>query len=159
MRTINKVILLGNVARAPELKTTINGKTFCTFTIATHKEFFKDNQKVTVPEFHNVVAWGNLGEIAGNFCEKGRLVYLEGNLKTRNWEGDSGGKVFRTEIIASNLIALSPSKEQGAENEDSYQSDSPNVDHLNSSRKATQISAVNEDDFFGASEDDFFSSK
>lgn len=141
MRTVNSVTLLGNIAREPDMRVTSSGKEFATFVIATHRETLKNGERSTIPDFHNLVAWGNLAQIAKNFCNKGRLVYIEGHLKTRSWEGDNGEKVFRTEVIATNIIALSPS-------------DSFTESHNDS---GGNIENINTEDFFNASEDDFFS--
>ncbi|MEI7511299.1 MAG: single-stranded DNA-binding protein [Candidatus Peregrinibacteria bacterium] len=137
MRTVNTVTLLGNIARIPLVRTTTNGKKFSTFVLATHREWVEGEERKSTPEFHNIVAWGNLAEIAENFCSKGRLVYVEGYLKTRSWEHENGAKIFRTEVVATNIIALN--KPMGHE-EEGEMSDMPVVD---------------EDDFFASSDTDF----
>ena len=144
MRTINNVTLLGNIARDPEMKVTINGKEFATFVIATHRESVKNGEKITIPEFHNIVAWGNLAHIANNFCKKGRLVYIEGHLKTRSWEHESGVRVFKTEIIATNIIALSS---------DDLEKNNSKIPEENTKES---LSNIDTDYFFSATEDDFF---
>lgn len=141
MRTVNSVTLLGNIARLPEIKITSGGKKFATFVIATHKDASRDQGRSTVSEFHNIVAWGNLSSIAENFCQKGRLVYIEGYLKTRSWEHENGAKIFRTEIVATNIIAL---------NSDSLE-DEPHSGLV----EGVKTNDAN-DHFFDASEDDFF---
>lgn len=140
MRTVNTVTLLGNIARPPEMKTTIAGKEFATFVIATHRESVKDGQKITIPEFHNLVAWGNLAHIAKSFCMKGRLVYIEGHLKTRSWDHESGQRIFKTEVITTNIIALS--SEEANEYKEKASSETPLEE--------------DSDDFFSATKDDFF---
>lgn len=144
MRTVNTVTLLGNIARSPEMKVTMAGKEFATFVIATHRESMRDGEKITIPEFHNLVAWGNLAHIAKNFCKKGRLVYIEGHLKTRSWDHESGVRVFRTEVITTNIIALS------SEEAEKYSSE-----ELINTKEEPLLE--NSDDFFSATEDDFFS--
>jgi len=106
MRTVNSVTLLGNVVRSPEKRITAGGKNFVTFMVATQREVQKYGDKSSESEFHNVVAWGGLVGIAGNFCKKGSLVYIEGSLKTRSLNHENGSKIFKTEIIASNIISL-----------------------------------------------------
>jgi len=101
---LNKVMILGNLTRDPESKTTPSGQTVTNFGIATNR-FFVDqsNQKQQKVEFHNVVAWGKLGDICAQYLKKGQLVFIEGRLETRSWEGQDGVKRFKTEIIANNM--------------------------------------------------------
>ena len=108
MRTINKVILIGNVTRDPLIKDTEWGKKIAMFTIATNR-YFKtaDGENKSEAEFHNCVAWGGLAERVEQFLLKGKLIYLEGRLKTRVMEKEGEEhKIFKTEIVASNLIFL-----------------------------------------------------
>ena len=107
MKDFNKVIILGNVVADPESRMTPNGQSVCSFRVATNRRW-KDAsgnlQEET--EFHNVVAWGKLAEIAGQILYNGRKTLVEGRLKTRNWEGQDGVKRYSTEIIAENISAL-----------------------------------------------------
>ncbi len=109
MKSVNKVILLGNVTRDPELKSTQNGQSVCTFGLATNR-VWKDNngEKQSLPEFHNLVAWGGLAEFVGQSVRKGKPLYIEGYLKTRSWDSADGHKSFRTEIVIENLVLLGP---------------------------------------------------
>jgi single-strand DNA-binding protein len=109
MKSVNKVILLGNATRDPELKTTAAGQTVCTFGLATNR-VWKDaqGQKQSLAEFHNLVAWGGLGEFVAQSVRKGKPLYIEGYLKTRNWEGQEGAKVFRTEVVVEDIVLLGP---------------------------------------------------
>ena len=106
---LNKVMIIGNLTRDPEIKTTPTGKTVTSFCVAT--DFvWKDQQgqKQTKAEFHNVVAWGKLSEICGQYLHKGMKVYIEGRLQTRDWIGKQDGvKRYWTEIVAENMIMLS----------------------------------------------------
>src|SRR3954447_24223810 len=105
-QSINKVILIGNVTRDPELRTTKSGKLVCDFGIATNRAYTDDkDQRHEQAQFHNIVAWGKLAEIAGKYLVKGSRVYTEGRLETRDYETD-GQKKFRTEIIISDLVML-----------------------------------------------------
>lgn len=107
MRSVNKVILIGNLTRDPELKTTQNGQPVCTFGMATNREWMtKDSQKRSLAEFHNVAAWGKLAEICQKFLKKGKLVYVEGYLKTRSWDSAQGVRIFKTEIVIYDMIML-----------------------------------------------------
>jgi len=150
MRTVNTVTLLGNIARNPEMRVTVNGKEFATFVIATHRESLRDGEKVTIPEFHNLVAWGNLAQIAKNFCTKGRLVYIEGHLKTRSWDHESGVRVFRTEVITTNIIALS------LQESEEYEKSQKKLSVPEKQEEKIETDSYS-DDFFSATEDDFFS--
>ncbi len=107
MRTVNKVILIGNVTRDPSIKTTESGKKVAMFTIATNR-YFKttDGENKSEAEFHNCVAWGNLADRIESFLKKGKLVYAEGRLKTRVIEKEDATKSYKTEIVISNLIFL-----------------------------------------------------
>ncbi len=112
MKSVNSVTLLGNVTRDPELKATAGGQSVCTFGLATNR-IWKDaqGQKQSLAEFHNLVAWGSLAEFCHQYVRKGKPLYVEGYLKTRNWENDAGAKNFRTEIVADNVILLGPRPE------------------------------------------------
>lgn len=113
MKSVNKVILLGNITRDPELKSTTNGQAVCTFGIATNRNWKDANgQKQSLAEYHNLVAWGGLAEFCSQSVKKGKPVYIEGYLKTRSWESPEGAKIFRTEIVVENLVLLG-AKEEG----------------------------------------------
>lgn len=104
---LNRVMLIGNVVRDPELRTTPSGQTVASFAIATNLSWTdKSGQKQTKAEFHNVVAWRKLADIIGQYVKKGSKVYLEGRLETRSWDDQNAIKHYRTEIVADNLIML-----------------------------------------------------
>lgn len=102
---INKVILVGNLASDPELRTTPSGQQVCSFRIATNRFWTDKNtgQKQQKTEFHSVVVWGRLADVASRYLAKGNLAFVEGRLQTRSWEDASGQKRYRTEIVATNL--------------------------------------------------------
>ena len=101
---LNKAMILGNLTRDPESKTTPSGQTVTTFGIATNRFYFdKQKQRQQKVEFHNVVAWGRLGEICAQYLKRGQLSFIEGRIETRTWEAQDGTKKFRTEIIAENM--------------------------------------------------------
>ena len=107
MRSINKVIIIGNVTRDPEIKQTMSGQPIATFGIATNRDWMtRNNEKHTSSEFHEVVAWAKLADICSKYIRKGKLVYIEGYLKTRSWDTPEGVKKFRTEIVINDLIML-----------------------------------------------------
>ena len=107
MRTVNKVIIIWNVTRDPVVKTTEGGKKIALFNVATNR-YFKtaDGEQKSEAEFNNCVAWGNLAERLEKFLVKGKLVYLEGRLKTRVIEKENGEKIYKTEIVVANVIFL-----------------------------------------------------
>ncbi|MBO4282474.1 MAG: single-stranded DNA-binding protein [Bacteroidales bacterium] len=107
MAGINKVILVGNLGRDPEVRTLESGAKVARFTLAT-TESYKDRatgERKDVTEWHNIVCWRNLADIAEKYLSKGRQIYVEGRLRTRSWE-DNGVKKFSTEINADNFIML-----------------------------------------------------
>lgn len=97
-------MILGNITRDPEMRTTPSGKAVVTLGVATNRRWTNaGGQKQEQAEFHNVVLWGRLAEIANQYLAKGALVLIEGRLQTRTWEGQDGVKRYRTEIIAENM--------------------------------------------------------
>lgn len=107
MFSLNRATILGNLTRDPEVRQIPSGQSVCTLGVATNRQWTdQSGQKQEATEFHNVVAWGRLAEICGQYLAKGRKVYIEGRLQTREWEGQDGIKRYRTEIIAENLIML-----------------------------------------------------
>lgn len=102
---VNKVILAGNLTRDPETRTTSSGQSVTSFGLATNRFWVnKENgEKQKQTEFHNVTAWGKLGELAQEYLKKGNLAYIEGRLQTNSWEDQQGNKRSKTEIIAERL--------------------------------------------------------
>lgn len=111
---LNRAQIIGNVTRDPELRTTPGGANVCTFGVATNYSW-KDAQgnRQEKAEFHNIVAWGKLAEICGQYLARGRKVYVEGRLQTREWEGQDGNRRNRTEIVAENMILLDRAPQGG----------------------------------------------
>lgn len=111
MRSVNKVILIGNLTRDPEMRQTPNGQSVTTFGLATNRAWVtQNNEKKNSAEFHECVAWARLAEICDQYIRKGHLVYVEGYLKTRNWETPEGMKKFKTEIVVQDMIILEKRK-------------------------------------------------
>ncbi len=101
---LNKAIIIGNLTQDPEIRNTPNGQTVASFTVATNRIWTdQQGQKQEQAEFHNVVAWGRLAEIVGQYLSKGRLAMIEGRLQTRNWDDQNGVRHWKTEIIANNI--------------------------------------------------------
>lgn len=110
-RSLNKVMLIGNLTRDPELRYTPQGTAVVTFSVATNRQWktesgeMKDNA-----EFHRVVAWDKLAEICGKMLKKGIRVYVEGRLQTRSWQAQDGAQKSTTEIVISDMIVLDSRK-------------------------------------------------
>lgn len=104
---LNRVTILGRLARDPELRSLPTGKSVASFAVATGRMWTDQNgQKQQQTEFHNVVLWGKMGEVANQYLRKGSRIYVEGRLQTRDWTGQDGVKRYRTEIVADNMIML-----------------------------------------------------
>lgn len=112
---LNKAMIIGNLTRDPEIRTTPSGLTVASFSVATNFVWTdQQGQKRDKAEFHNIVAWRRLAEICGQYLKKGSKIYLEGRLQTRDWVGQDGVKRYRTEIIADNMIMLDRAGAGGA---------------------------------------------
>ena len=101
---LNKVFILGNLTKDPELRQTAGGQAVCSFSIATNR-FFTDasGQKQKQAEFHNIVAWGRQAEIIHQYLNKGSILLVEGRLQSRTWQDQQGAKHYRTEIVADQI--------------------------------------------------------
>lgn len=105
MDALNRVELIGVISSDLELKQTANAKYFISFSIATANKYTdKDGNVKESTDFHLTVAWGKLAEEIGRFCKKGDRLYIEGELKTRSWEGQDGKKGYKTEVNIKNII-------------------------------------------------------
>ncbi len=104
---LNKAMIIGNLTRDPEVRTTANGISVTSFGVATNFIWTDaSGQRQEKAEFHNVVAWRKLAEICGQYLHKGSKVYIEGRLQTRSWDDQSGNKRYITEIVTDNMIML-----------------------------------------------------
>ena len=125
-KSVNKVILVGNVAQDPEVKYTPSGIPIAKFSLATN-ERFKDRsgEWQDRTEWHNVVAWQRLAEIIGEHVKKGSKLYIEGKLETSSWDDRQGGKKrYRTEIVARDIVLLGPhgdAEENGTANRNGHE--------------------------------------
>jgi single-strand DNA-binding protein len=107
MAGVNKVILVGNLGVDPEVRFTPGGQAVANFRIATSESWKdKDGQKQERTEWHRIVVWGKMGELCGEYLKKGRQVYIEGRLQTREWSDKEGKKNYTTEVVASNVCFL-----------------------------------------------------
>lgn len=115
MASVNKVILVGRLGKDPEIRSTPQGTSVTKFTIATDERFTdRSGEKQERTEWHNIVAWGKLAEICGQYLKKGKLVYIEGSIRTDSWDDkESGQKRYRTEIIANTMQMLDRREDGG----------------------------------------------
>jgi len=112
--SLNRVQLIGNLTRDPEVRQSANGTMVVNFGLATNFTWTDaQGNRQTKPEFHNIVAWRKLAEICSTYLKKGSRVYVEGRLQTRDWEGQDGVKRQKTEIIADNMIMLDRKPSEG----------------------------------------------
>jgi len=112
MASVNKVIVLGNLGKDPELRHLPNGDAVCNFSLATTESWKdKDGNKQDKTEWHNVVIFRKLAEIAGEYLKKGRPVYIEGRLQTRKWQDKEGKDRYTTEIVADQMQMLGSREE------------------------------------------------
>lgn len=134
MRGLNKVILIGNLGKDPEITVGSNTVKRCSFSLATTETYTdKNGQRVDNTEWHNIVLWGNLAEIAEKFLKKGSPIYLEGKIRNRSYE-DNGVRKYITEIRGDNFLMLGGKRDDNIDNS-SYSSNSTeplnNIDNKN----------------------------
>ena len=111
---LNKAMIIGNLTRDPEVRNTAGGQQVASFSVATNLVWTdQSGQQQKKVEFHNVIAWRKLAEIISQYVKKGSKLYLEGRLETRTWENKDGVKMYRTEIIADNMIMLDTKEKTG----------------------------------------------
>jgi single-strand DNA-binding protein len=122
---INKVILLGHVGKDPELRHLDNDRSVARFPLATSETYKnKSGEKITNTEWHNVIAWRGLAELAGKYIKKGSLIYIEGKIRSRSWDDKDGNKRYTTEIEADTiqLVGRRPEDAGGQGSANTYQS-------------------------------------
>ncbi|MCL4354790.1 single-stranded DNA-binding protein [Patescibacteria group bacterium] len=113
-RSLNRAQLIGNLTRDPELRYTPSGTAVCSFGLATNRAWTTDTgEKHEEAEFHKIVAWNKLAELCSQFLVKGRKVYVEGRLSTRNYTGQDGSQKSTTEIVISDMILLDSKRQEG----------------------------------------------
>ena len=140
-RNLNKVMLIGNLTRDPEMRYTPQGNAVASFVIATNREWVTQGEKKQSVDFHNVVAWNKLAEICGQLLKKGVKVFVEGRLQTRDWVGDDGKKRYKTEIIIDDMIILTP-KKAGEDSEEEY----PEIENHEPAEEVSPEEEINIDD-------------
>ena len=121
-RGVNKVILIGNLGQEPELRYTGSGTAVCNMRLATNESYTnRDGEEVTQTEWHNVVAWGRLGEVCNEYLDKGSQVYFEGKLQTRSWEDRDDNTRYSTEVKAQEMMFLDGNRDQAPGQGGEYQ--------------------------------------
>ena len=109
MKSVNKVMLLGNGTRDPQINSKPGGQPVVTFGLAPNRTWKDlDGKKQSLAEFHTLVAWGKLAEFISENVTKGKPLFIEGYLKTRNWDSPEGTKIFRTEVVVENIVLVGP---------------------------------------------------
>jgi len=114
-RSLNKVTLIGNLTRDPELRYTPQGTAVCTLGLATNRQWVTESgEKKDSAEFHKLVAWNKLAEICSQLLTKGRKIFVEGRLQTRSWTGQDGAQRTTTEIVINEMIILDSKRDGGS---------------------------------------------
>jgi single-strand DNA-binding protein len=127
MASINKVILIGNLGRDPEVRYTPSGTAVANFSIATTENWTnRDGEKVSRTEWHRIVAWARLGEICGEYLSKGKQVYIEGRISTNEWEDQDGNKRETKEIVALQMQMLGSRSDAGTRPSNNFSPEPPN---------------------------------
>jgi len=116
MASLNKVMLIGNLGKDPEVRAIPSGVKVANFSIATTESYTDKNsgQKVEKTEWHNIVMWRGLAEIAEKYLKKGKQIFVEGRLQTRSWDDQTGQKKYMTEIVADNMVMLGGPRDGGS---------------------------------------------
>ncbi len=114
MASLNKCMFIGNLGGDPEMRFTPSGSPVTTFSIACNRKYQQDGQNKEETEWINVVAWNKQAESCNQFLGKGSMVYVEGRLHTRSWDGQDGQKHYRTEVIANQVVFLDKRQEGGS---------------------------------------------
>jgi len=138
MSGINKVILVGHLGKDPEVRHLEGGVAVASFPLATSETFNKDGRKVEQTEWHNIVMWRGLAEVAAKFLQKGKLVYIEGKIRTRSFEDREGIKKYTTEIVAENFTMLGRKSD--------FEETNPRAG-IKSDSEVTDFGAAADDDF------------
>jgi single-strand DNA-binding protein len=130
MASLNKVMLIGNLGKDPEVRFTASGQAVAGFSLATSEKFKgKNGEWEERTEWHNITLWGKLAEISGEYLSKGKTIYVEGRLQTRKWQDKSGNDRYTTEIVGDKMQMLSPKGEKsGGDNSPAPKSSSSNYE-------------------------------
>ncbi|MFC1586643.1 single-stranded DNA-binding protein [Fibrobacterota bacterium] len=124
--SLNKVMIIGNLGRDPEIRSTPSGAKVSNFSVATNESYTdKSGQKVERTEWHRIVMWRGLADIAEKYLRKGSTVYVEGKLQTRSWDDQNGQRRYTTEIIADQMTMLGGRAREGQGMQENYPVDNP----------------------------------
>ena len=125
---VNKVILIGNVGADPDVKYLEGGVAVARFSLATSEVYNnKNGERVTQTEWHNIVLWRNLAQIAEKYVRKGMMLYIEGRIRTRSWDDQNGVKRYTTEIYGDNFQMLSRKQDNGEKPQDTSMPQAPDL--------------------------------
>jgi single-strand DNA-binding protein len=116
--SVNKAIIIGNLGKDPEVRMLENGVKLARFTVATSEAYVdkSTNEKREITDWHNIVVWRGLADVAENYLKKGMKVYIEGKIKSRQYQDETGATRYTTEIVADNFTMLSPREQQSSSN-------------------------------------------
>ncbi len=131
MSGINKVILVGHLGKDPEVRHLDGGVAVASFPLATSESYTKDGKKIEQTEWHNIVLWRSLAEVAGKYLHKGKLVYVEGKLRTRSYEDKEGNRRYVTEIVAENFTMLGRKSDFESQEATPFVTKEPTFDSFN----------------------------
>jgi single-strand DNA-binding protein len=128
--SVNKVILVGNVGKDPDVRYLDSGVAVANFPLATSETYTKNGEKVTNTEWHNIVAWRGLAEVAEKYIKKGKQLYIDGKIRTRSYEDKEGVKKYMTEIYADTIQMLGRKDDyDGSSPSDNYQKPEPQANN------------------------------
>ena len=142
VRSLNKVLLIGNLTRDPEVKYTANGTAVCSFGLATNRSWKDTAGEIKeAVDFHNIIAWAKKAEVYSKLLSKGMKIFVEGAISTRSWEGEDGKTRTKTEIRADNLILLDSKGKSGAGMADTSDAKSPEalLEELESGQESEDV--------------------
>lgn len=133
-RSWNRVELIGNLTRDPELRYTPNGAAVCTFGVATNRTYISEGERKEEVDFHRCVSWNKLAELCKELLKKGTKVFVSGRLQNRTWEGQDGQQRQTTEIVIEDMIVLSPKVNGEAQ----VATGEPNIEEIPTTTKAAK---------------------
>ncbi len=144
-RGVNKVILIGNVGKDPEVKHLDSGLTITKFPLATSETYRKDNEKVTSTEWHNIVLFKGQAEVAEKYVKKGDALYIEGKIRTRSWDDQDGNKRYMTEIVGNNMQMLGGGNTKNTEAPPTTQAEGNGQDYQSQQAQSNQVDEGEDD--------------
>jgi single-strand DNA-binding protein len=147
MAGVNRVILIGNLGKDPEIRSLEGGVKVANFSLATTETYKgKNGEKVEQTEWHNIVLWRGLAEVAESYLKKGNSVFIEGKIRTRDWTDKDGNKRYTTEIVADNMVMLSSRRDQPSGGEYNGQQKPEKMAHPEPPEQSADLTADTGDD-------------